>query len=58
MCRGLFTSDKVVFVSLAFHIKDKGKSLGVLTIDMWDVREGHTWETAPSFSFTSAYTSI
>lgn len=35
MCRGLSTSDKVVFVSLAFHIKDKGQSLAVLTIDTW-----------------------
>lgn len=58
MCRGLSTSDIVVFVSLVFHIKDKGQSLAVSTIDMWDVGEGHTRETAPGLSFTSAYPSI
>lgn len=58
MCMGLSTSDQVVFVSLVFHIKDKGKSLAVLTIDMWDVGEGHTRETAPGLSLTCACPSI
>lgn len=58
MYMGLSPSNKVAFVSLAFHIEDKGKSGSPDHRHVGHGGEGHTWEMAAGLSFTSAYSNI